>query len=492
MRRSRPGFEARNLVHDARLVHRSASGLVMAQGQVLAVSVAAAALDQPVGLAGAGGDPGPRRRDPLGNRGARRRDGRHLRRPPPARRRHDGSRGARRISASGRSSRRSNLAAPGVGVYGAVAVAALPLAGGFRVLAGTATPTPTHGALPLPGAVLAILAIGLLLAIGTFFLLARRAAEDDPFIEMTTAAAVSVIGRYTLVERIGLGGMAEIYAAVTTGEGSFRRPVVIKRLRPELTADPNAVAQFCDEANLLAALHHPNIVAVYDFGRWQSQFYLAEEYVQGRDLGRIISKTFARDGRPPPPEVVAFVAHEILKGLDYAHGMQNERGRPMGIVSSRRFTRKRGGLAARRGQAARLRRGQDHRGTGGQDRDGGGQGERHLHVSEQARGLDVDGRADLFSLALVMYFCCTGNPALRRSHDLWPPTHKRAPGRGSTGAPPSSGSPTRSERWSGAPPIPTSRCATPAPGKWRRIWRLRRGTARRGPPPWSPSSTGTS
>ena len=99
-------------------------------------------------------------------------------------------------------------------------------------------------------------------------------------------AALASIGRYTIVERIGQGGMAEIYAAVTQGEGSFRRPVVIKRLRPELTIDPNAVAQFCDEANLLAALHHPNIVAVHDFGRSQGQYFLAEEYVVGRDLGR--------------------------------------------------------------------------------------------------------------------------------------------------------------------------------------------------------------
>ena len=147
--------------------------------------------------------------------------------------------------------------------------------------------------------VLTILALGLALAIGSFFLLARRPRDDDaPSIEVATAGAVSVIGRYTLVDRIGLGGMAEIYAAVTTGEGSFRRPVVIKRLRPELTVDPNAVAQFCDEANLLAAFHHPNIVAVHDFGRWENQFFLAEEYVQGRDLGRLVRKRLSERGPP--------------------------------------------------------------------------------------------------------------------------------------------------------------------------------------------------
>ena len=126
--------------------------------------------------------------------------------------------------------------------------------------------------------------------------------------------------------------MAEIYSAVTTGVGSFRRPVVIKRLRPELAADPQAVAQFRDEANLLAAFNHPNIVAVHDFGRWDNRFFLAEEYVAGRNLGRIIEQCFARTGRPPALELIAYVAREILKALDYAHRMESREGRPLKIV----------------------------------------------------------------------------------------------------------------------------------------------------------------
>jgi hypothetical protein len=400
------GFEARNLVHDARLVHRTGSGLVLAQGQVLAVAVAPVALtsrsDWPVLVATRALDVGILSgiAERAGGSVALS-DGRRL-----------------LVAAStgavtgpddlgfGPLRQALDLPAPGVGIYGSLAVASLPLSGGFRVLAGTAMPATARGALP----VLAILAIGLLLAIGTFFLLARRAADDDPFIEMTTAAAVSVIGRYTLVERIGLGGMAEIYAALTTGEGSFRRPVVIKRLRPELATDPNAVAQFCDEANLLAALHHPNIVAVHDFGRWQNQFFLAEEYLQGRDLGRIVSKSFARDGRPLTPEVVAFLAHEILKGLDYAHNMENEHGRPMGIVH--RDVSPENVVVSPRGEVKLLDFGvvKTTEGRVAKTEMGVVKGNVTYMSPEQARGLDVDGRADLFSLALVMYFCCTGNP----------------------------------------------------------------------------------
>ena len=405
------GFEARNLVHDARAGHHTASGLVLAQGQVQAVSAAPVALtsraDWPVLVATRALDVGIL--SGIAERAGASvaiSDGRRLL-------------VAATMSASASAGPEDqglaplkqaiDLPAPGVALYGGVAVAALPLPGGLRILAGSAAPAPARGALPLPGVVLAILAIGLVLAIGSFLLLAPRAPEE-PIIEMTTAEAVTVIGRYTLVSRIGLGGMAEIYAAVTAGEGSFRRPVVIKRLRPELTTDPNAVAQFCDEANLLAALHHPNIVSVHDFGRWQNQYFLAEEYVQGRDLGRMVSQGFARDQRPPPAEVVAYVALEILKALDYAHHMENENGRPMGIVH--RDVSPENIVVSPRGEVKLLDFGvvKTTEGRVTKTEMGVVKGNVTYMSPEQARGLDVDGRADLFSLALVMYFCCTGHP----------------------------------------------------------------------------------
>ena len=92
---------------------------------------------------------------------------------------------------------------------------------------------------------------------------------------------------------------------MTTGEGGFRRSVVIKRLRPQLAGDPGAVAQFCGDANLLAALHHPNIVAVQDFGRAGDQLFLAEEYVLGRDLAQLVKRCVEQRRQALPPEVVA-------------------------------------------------------------------------------------------------------------------------------------------------------------------------------------------
>jgi hypothetical protein len=411
------GFEVRDLVHDARALHRAASGLVLAAGQVMATSTAPVALtgrsDWPVLVATRALDVGV-----LAGIAERAgasvaiSDGHRLLVATAT-----GPTAAPTELGPGPLEQALELPAPGVGLYGGVAVAVLPLGGGLRILAGLSAPAAIPGGMPLPGAVLPVglvLAIGLGLSLGSFFLLARRTTDGNaPLIQVqvTTAGMVAIIGRYTLVDRIGLGGMAEVYAAVTAGEGSFRRPVVIKRLRPELTADPNAVAQFCDEANLLAAFHHPNIVAVHDFGRWENQFFLAEEYVQGRDLGRIVGKGFAASGRPPATEVVAYVAREILKGLDYAHTMENERGRPMGIVH--RDVSPENIVVSPRGEVKLLDFGVVKATEGrvtAKTEMGVVKGNVTYMSPEQARGLEVDARADLYSLALVMYFCCTGHP----------------------------------------------------------------------------------
>jgi hypothetical protein len=405
-----PGFAARGLLHDARTSHKPASGLVLVQGQVLAVTAAPVALtgraDWPLLVAARRLDVGTLSR--LAHRAGAAvalAEGRRLLVAAP---------GAAGAGAGDQAlaplAQALDLATPGGGLYGGVAVATVPLDGGLRILAATA-PAAAPGALPLPGVVLAILAIGLCLSIASFVFLARRPPADDRRVLVADAASpTAAIGRYTLVERIGLGGMAEIYSALTTGEGSFRRPVVIKRLRAELTADPNAVAQFCDEANLLAAFHHPNIVAVHDFGRWQNQFFLAEEYVAGRDLGRIVSESTTRHGRPLPREMVAYVAHEILKALDYAHTLENDRGRPMGIVH--RDVSPENVVVSPRGEVKLLDFGVVKAAEGRVTKTEIGvvKGNVTYMSPEQARGLEVDGRADLFSLALVMYFCCSGHP----------------------------------------------------------------------------------
>jgi serine/threonine-protein kinase len=305
-----------------------------------------------------------------------------------------------------------DVPAPGLITLGEETVAALPLPAGLRVMAGVSAPAPAVGALPLPVPALVILLVGVAFAIVLFVVLSRH-APAEPVATLVPAPegdGLTMIGRYTIVERIGQGGMADIYAAVTSGDGNFRRPVVIKRLRPELSIDPNAVAQFCDEANLLAALHHPNIIAVHDFGRSQNHYYLAEEYVVGRDLGRMVERRFALAGRPLPVEVIAFVAVELLKALEYAHGMTNEQGRPLGIVH--RDVSPENVMVSARGEVKLLDFGVVKAAEGRLTRTEVGvvKGNVTYMAPEQARGLEVDSRADLYSLGLVLYTLATGQP----------------------------------------------------------------------------------
>ena len=411
-------FDVKAMVQDARQGRRTSSGLLLAAGQVLAVAAC------PVDLAGRSEWPVlvstkildvgllSEMAERAGGAVAIS-DGRRLLVAATT----DAARSGDDLLALKRG---IDMPAPGHVSFGTVTVAALPLSAGLRVLVGVAAPV-NPGGMPIPWSAVAILLIGVAISVGVHPRLARQAGdeelldqnEDDELPEDARAGAdadLGSIGRYSIVERIGQGGMAEIFSAVTMGEDSFRRPVVIKRLRPELTADVDAVAQFCDEANLLAALHHPNIVAVHDFGRSQDQFFLAEEYVVGRDLGRLVARRLAERASPLPADVIAHVACQLLEGLEYAHGLTNEQGRSLGIVH--RDVSPENVMVSARGDVKLLDFGVVKADEGRVARTDMGvvKGNVTYMAPEQARGEDVDARADLYSLALVMFFCATGKP----------------------------------------------------------------------------------
>ena len=97
-------------------------------------------------------------------------------------------------------------------------------------------------------------------------------------------------GKYLLLNRIAVGGMAEIFLARQEGLEGFEKTICIKRIRPHLSSQPNFVRMFLNEAKLAAQLNHPAIVQIYDLGRINDSYFIAMEYISGRDMSRIIPK----------------------------------------------------------------------------------------------------------------------------------------------------------------------------------------------------------
>jgi hypothetical protein len=230
----------------------------------------------------------------------------------------------------------------------------------------------------------------------------------DPGGMETRVGGAARFGRYQLIDLLGEGGMAQVYTAVTFGAEGFRRAFVVKRLRAELSRDPAVVAQFIDEANLGSSLVHSNVIPVFDFGKVGDEYYLAQEYIVGRDMGRITMRALERMHRPASPAIVLYVAAETLQALEYAHSKLGDGGRAMGIVH--RDVSPSNILISARGEVKLFDFGiVKAEGRVTKTQHGVVKGNVSFMSPEQARGTDVDRRADLFSLGLVIFYCLTGS-----------------------------------------------------------------------------------
>jgi serine/threonine protein kinase len=138
-------------------------------------------------------------------------------------------------------------------------------------------------------------------------------------------------GKYTLFERIGRGGMADVFKARIQGPAGFERTFVVKRILPHLSDDPAFTKMFIDEAKIAAKLSHPNIVQVFELGSVDDEYFMSMEYVRGHDLAETMRTLWARVG-PPRPELVAYVGREMCRALAYAHEFTSEDGQVLGMI----------------------------------------------------------------------------------------------------------------------------------------------------------------
>ena len=236
-----------------------------------------------------------------------------------------------------------------------------------------------------------------------------------------TAASTPIrgkrFGRYRLLEVIGRGGMAEVFRAVSHGPGGFQRQFVLKRIRAEKAESQDFVDMFINEARISAMLEHPNIVQVYEFGEVDGDYFLAMEYLRGRDLLTVMRHLRA-NGRDLPMGIAAFAVNEVARGLAYAHGL-SQGGKPLDIVHrdvtpSNIMLLKTGGVKLLDFGIARAA--MKMRST--TPASGLIKGKFAYLSPEQVKGKPIDGRSDVFSLGVVFWECLVGQRLFWDNNDL--------------------------------------------------------------------------
>ncbi|TXD34955.1 protein kinase [Lujinxingia vulgaris] len=223
-------------------------------------------------------------------------------------------------------------------------------------------------------------------------------------------------GRYALLQKIGAGGMAEIYRAKTFGAAGFEKEFAIKLILPSLVDDTEFVEMFINEAKIAVSLYHANVVQVFDLGELDNQYYIAMEFVHGKDLLDVLARC-AELNIKIPLNLVLFIAMEMLKGLDFAHRAKDPYGddlniihrdvSPSNILISYAGDVKVGDFGVAK---AAIQRNLTESGTL--------KGKVGYMSPEQVMGEEIDSRSDIFSACIVFVEALSMNRLFVGSSDL--------------------------------------------------------------------------
>lgn len=214
-------------------------------------------------------------------------------------------------------------------------------------------------------------------------------------------------GRYSLLERVASGGMAEVFRAKRKGVEGFEKIVAVKRIHPHLSSNKDFVEMFIAEAKMVASLSHPNIVQIFDLGKIDDSYYIAMEFVEGRDLRSILTRTRTR-GTLLGVDLAAIVTSKVGAALEYAHRHRDPEGRELRIVH--RDVSPQNILVSNEGEVKLVDFGIAKAATKASHTDTGSLRGKILYMSpEQAWGRALDKRSDLFSLGAVFFEILTGH-----------------------------------------------------------------------------------
>src|SRR3954470_8328658 len=224
-------------------------------------------------------------------------------------------------------------------------------------------------------------------------------------------------GRYVLLDRIGSGGMAEVFRAVMPGAQGFRQTFVVKRILAERSRATDFVEMFVQKARIGSLLSHPNIVQVFDFGNVDGDYFLAMEYLRGRDVQVLMRKLREQNLLCPVP-VAAFIAHEVASCLGYAHDLLDADGKRLNIVHrdvspSNIMCLRTGGVKLLDFGIAKAA-GEQSENT----EQGLFKGKLAYVAPERIKNEATDGRVDLFGLGVVLWEMLAGRRLFRGKSEL--------------------------------------------------------------------------
>lgn len=254
---------------------------------------------------------------------------------------------------------------------------------------------------------------------GTSAAPARRsfAASDTPSRRMVKPSPIVLpgkpigqVGRYELLKRVGMGGMAEVFLARVRGEAGFAKLVALKVLLPDYAAQPQLVDLFLDEARLAAQVYHPNIVQTVDLGRADDNYFIAMEYIDGADLLRLIGLSQSKK-HLVPIDIALTILRSMCAGLQAAHDATHPDGQPLGLVhrdvkSANVFVSINGVVKVGDFGIAKAH----HAGWVRRTEDGMVKGTPGYMAPEQRLGHIIDARADLYGVGAVAYELLTCQP----------------------------------------------------------------------------------
>jgi serine/threonine-protein kinase len=240
--------------------------------------------------------------------------------------------------------------------------------------------------------------------------------SQDPASLPDVSGGTYFLGRYRVVDEIGIGGMASVHLARMDGPGGFQKWVAIKKIHSHLVEDESFVQMFLDEARVAARISHPNVATVFDLGKHEDTYWIAMEYLHGEPLREVMRRT-EELGTAMPPEIACRVIADAAEGLHAAHELLGKNGEQLGLVHRdvtphNLFVTYDGVTKVVDFGIAKFSSRMSH------TRAGTLKGKLAYMSPEQVHGEVIDRRTDIFALGVVLWELTTGQRLFRMESDL--------------------------------------------------------------------------